>query len=84
MDENFKRRSNRGGLQTVLLRSCPPDLVDGSVSIPRLAEHIDLTPQGIYRWIRKGPRGKIPVPQARRIAALSEGRTTFEDFLDFL
>lgn len=87
---HFRVREAVGGLQTVLLRSCPPDLIDGSVSITRLSEHIDVTPQGIYRWLRKGaivqgaPMGQIPVEQARRIADLSEGRTRFEDFLDFL
>lgn len=92
-DQNFDNsrvRNMKAGLKNVLLTACPPDLIDGSVSIPRLSDHIDVTAQGIYRWLRNGkrvngyPQGQIPVDQARRIASLSDGRVTFEDFLDYL
>jgi len=75
------RRSNKGGLQHLLLRSCPPGVLDGTQSIPLLAQHLDMTSQGIYRWIEKG---RIPAKQARKVAAKSGGRTTFEEFVQYL
>jgi hypothetical protein len=74
------RYKKLGPLHDLLLKACPPD-IEGNVSIPRLAEMLEMSSWGIYKWIRAG---KIPPTQVVRIVDVSQGRVSISDFSPFV
>ena len=72
-----KRIKNLGPLHDLLLEACPPHPETGEKSIARMSQLIEMTPQGIYKWI---DRGHVPPRKVTKIVELSEGRVTRDDF----
>ncbi len=72
---NHIKRKNLGGLQTLLLRACPPD-EEGRTSIPMLAKAMGQSPQSIYRWLE---RQRVPQGQVLGLLAVANGRVKQEE-----
>lgn len=77
---NTLKRKNLGALHTLLLRACPPDK-EGNVSIPMLAECLDMSAQGVYRWL---DNKRIPQSKVRPLLAVAGGRVTESELLPFV
>lgn len=68
-DTFIRSMKSLGPLHDLLLRACPPDQ-DGIVSIPILAERLELSAFTIYKWIRNV---KVPPGQAVKVVQLNNG-----------
>lgn len=69
-----------GPLQDLLLRVCPPDR-DGAISVPILSRHLEMSPWGVYKWIRNA---KIPGNKVTRLVELSAGRVRLDELLPYV
>lgn len=90
-----KARSSRGPLHD-LLTSALPDFLharDGVCDLDRLANALDLTRQGVYKWMKPGRANRVPARQVDEIVKLSKNQkkggrnfvpATREDFWQFL
>lgn len=79
-----RRHANLGPLHDLLLRASRKD-EKGMGSIRFIAQDLGMTTWGVYKWFKKNNNnGVLPVAQAKRIVAMSEGRVTFEDFIPYL
>lgn len=63
----IRRHKELGPMHDLLLKACPPDPNHGAKSITVLAKALDMTPWGIFKWIKAG---RIPAGQAKRIVEL--------------
>ncbi|TPI86426.1 helix-turn-helix domain-containing protein [Mesorhizobium sp. B2-8-9] len=90
-----KARSSRGPLHDLLTQALPDFMHarDGVCDLDRLAEKLDMTRQGVYKWFKPGRANRIPAKQVEEIVKLSanqrkRGRefvpATREDFWQFL
>jgi hypothetical protein len=68
-DEFIRNLKSLGPLHDLLLKACPPN-EDGIKSVPILAEALDMTAYGVYKWIKNV---KIPADQAMRVVETSRG-----------
>ena len=66
----------RGPLHRVLTEKLP-DLrgAGGVCNLRRLATELNMTYQGVYKWMRPGRKHRLPFDQVKRIVALSERQT---------
>lgn len=78
-EQKTRRYSDRGALQDLLLRACPP--VDGIKSIPILAGQLLCTSQTVYNWIETD---RIPAIRAQQVVELSKGAVKLDEFLPFV
>ena len=79
-----RRRKNLGAFHNLLLKAAPED-PHGSRSIYTLAHALNITAWSIYKWIKKNNgKGKITAEWARKVVDVSDGRVTFEDFIEYL
>lgn len=70
------RKKELGELQDLLLECCP-ETDDGAPSLPRLAKHLDISHQYVYRWVKDN---KVPPNFVRQLTELSEGRVELYQF----
>lgn len=90
-----KPRTSRGALHDLLTRALPDfvDPVSRVCDVHKLAAELDMTPQGVYKWMRPNRPARIAATQVKRIVALSEKSkrggpsfkpVTFGDFAHFM
>lgn len=60
-----------------------PDYVtpNGRFDVPRFAAEIDMSAEGIYKWLRSN---RLRPANVARILALSGGRADREDYIQFV
>ncbi len=94
---NRWKRVSRGPLHEVLTRALPDfkSAVNGEniCDLNKLAEALEMSKQGVYKWFKPGRKNQIPTEKVERIVEMSEAQTTggpdFQpvtrnDFWDFL
>lgn len=90
MASMVRRFTDRGPLQELLLRACPPMkrvnkvLVydeNGNRSIPILAKSLGMSAWGVQRWIYSN---KIPARRVQEIVDNSRGAVTVDDLLPYV
>lgn len=82
MPNKASKYKDLGALQDLLIRACPAG-EDGRRSIPRLATHLQISSQYIYRWINKN---SVPAPFVSKIISLQpkRGGVTLAEFIPFV
>ncbi len=79
------RVSEDDPLGSLLIRCCPPTRQGLSGSIARVAEYLEMTRAGIYRWINEG---RVPPRQAKRLVEWRDrrdpDRVSLEDFKPYI
>lgn len=85
MSAQVRRLANKGPLQDLLIKCCPPTQTKRgkgeSQSIPILAAALGMTSAGVYKWIDSG---KMSPKRAKKCVELSNGRVTIEEFTPFV
>lgn len=69
-----------GELYKLLLAKFPQYVVQ-QLSIHKLAEDMDMSSEGVYKWVRVD---RLTVAGARKLIAASKGGLTFEDLAPFV
>jgi len=89
------KRESRGPLHDLITRALP-DLVDqehGVANLHKLAEALEMTYQGVYKWFKPGRQNLISTNRVDRIVEMSRNQSnppegfkpvTQADFWDFL
>ncbi|MFC5394228.1 hypothetical protein [Bosea vestrisii] len=72
------KRESRGPLHDLITKALPDFVDDGDsvANLHKLADALDLTYQGVYKWFRPGRKNQIAKNQVQRIVAMSEQQTS--------
>jgi hypothetical protein len=74
------RKKELGALSELLLECCP-ETEDGPPSLPRLAKHLGISYQYVYRWVKED---RVPPNFVRHLTELSAGRVAIHQFHDYV